>query len=235
MEQKSYRIANGTISNNILEIRWPLGVPLASAPETRHDIIMWHYLNRTHIFLPNAENNVEPLSNIESVDLEKVLEITRQYAKHKFPNLVYMGIHSIYRRFDATRGMDYRIHLTMRDTSRISALTQRAPQIKNFQIVKPLGRVEVVPSPYVTESTRVAILVPTFEHQVEEALQFINQYERTCMHNQDNTFLLMVMVSRSNMDPKCILIPRFCSYRFSCIVSNQRVKVKMIPSRRLKL
>uniref|UniRef100_A0A1I8PIR6 Hexosyltransferase n=1 Tax=Stomoxys calcitrans TaxID=35570 RepID=A0A1I8PIR6_STOCA len=202
LELKSYRIANGSISNNILEIRWPLGVPLASAPETRHDIIMWHYLNRTHIFLPNAENNVEPLADIEAKDLEKILDITTQYAKHKFPNMQYEGIHSIYRRFDATRGMDYHVHLIMRETGRISALTQKSSQIKNFQIVKPLGRVEVVPSPYVTESTRIAILVPTFEHQLQEALQFINQYEQTCMHNQDNTFLLMIFMYRPDSESK---------------------------------
>lgn len=193
MEQKSYRIANGTISNNILEIRWPLGVPLASAPETRHDILMWHLLNRTHIFLPNGDNNIERLSPIELLDLEKVLEITAQYAKTKFPSMINTGIHSIYRRFDATRGMDYHIHLNMRETGRISALTQWNTDVaKSFQVVKPLGRVEVVPSPYVTESTRIAILVPTFEHQLDEALTFIAQYEKICMHNQDNTFLLMV-------------------------------------------
>lgn len=155
---------------------------------------MWHLINRTHIFLPNGENNVETLSTIESLDLDKVLEITVQYAKTKFPTMINTGIHSIYRRFDATRGMDYQIHLNMRDTGRMSALTQRSDIIKSFQIVKPLGRVEVVPSPYVTESTRIAIMVPTFEHQLEDALDFIMQYEKICMHNQDNTFLLMVLI-----------------------------------------
>ncbi|KAI8126812.1 Chondroitin sulfate synthase 2 [Lucilia cuprina] len=202
LEQKSYRIANGTISNNILEIRWPLGVPLASAPETRHDILMWHLINRTHIFLPNGENNIETLSTIESLDLNKVLDITIQYAKTKFPTMINTGIHSIYRRFDATRGMDYQIHLNMRDTGRMSALTQRNSIIKSFQIVKPLGRVEVVPSPYVTESTRIAILVPTFEHQLEDALDFITQYEKICMHNQDNTFLLMIFMYRYDSSSK---------------------------------
>lgn len=194
MEQKSYRIANGTISNNILEIRWPLGVPLASAPETRHDILMWHLINRTHIFLPNGEINIEPLSTIDSLDLEKVLDITIEYAKAKFPTMSYRDVHSIYRRFDATRGMDYQIHLRMRETGRISVLTQKNDVIKSFQVVKPLGRVEVVPSPYVTESTRIAILVPIFEHQILDALDFIAQYEKICMHNQDNTFLLVVNI-----------------------------------------
>lgn len=63
----------------------------------------------------------------------------------------------------------------------------------SFEAVKPLGRVEVIPSPYVTESTRVALLLPTFEHQIKECIQFITHYEKTCMEHQDNTFLMLVI------------------------------------------
>lgn len=59
--------------------------------------------------------------------------------------------------------------------------------------MKPLGHIEVVPSPYVTESTRVALLLPTFEHQTKEATEFIAHYEKTCMEHQDNTFLMLVI------------------------------------------
>lgn len=62
----------------------------------------------------------------------------------------------------------------------------------SFEAVKPLGHVEIVPSPYVTESTRVALLVPTFEHQIKECMDFIAHYEKTCMEHQDNTFLMLV-------------------------------------------
>lgn len=62
----------------------------------------------------------------------------------------------------------------------------------SFEAVKPLGRVEILPSPYVTESTRIAILLPTFEHQIAEAMDFVTHYEKTCMEHQDNTFLMMV-------------------------------------------
>ncbi|KAI9590041.1 hypothetical protein GQX74_008209 [Glossina fuscipes] len=185
LELKSYRIANGTISNNILEIRWPLGVPLPSTPETRHDILTWHLLNRSHIFLPNDANNIEPLNSIEALDLDKVLELTKQYATYKYSTLQYMGIHTIYRRFDATRGMDYQLHLNFRETGKFASISQTDTLMKSFQIIKPLGRVEVVPSPYVTESTRIAILIPTFEHQVEYAQDFIKHYESTCMRDTD--------------------------------------------------
>ncbi|XP_050331692.1 chondroitin sulfate glucuronyltransferase [Bactrocera neohumeralis] len=203
LERKSYQIANGSISNNILEIRWPLGVPLGSAPETRHDIITWHLINSTHIFLPNAENIVEPLSHTDKLDFDKVLEIAIAYGKRKHPHLQYVDLHTVYRKFDATRGMDYQFHLNMRDTTRYSdeLVTQ------SFQVVKPLGRVEVIPSPYVTESTRIAIMVPTFEHQAADGVNFITEYERICMQNQDNTFLLMIFlyrydsISKGEQDP----------------------------------
>lgn len=61
---------------------------------------------------------------------------------------------------------------------------------------------EIIPSPYVTESTRIALLLPTFEHQVKEVLEFINRYEKTCMEHQDNTFLMLVLLYRANSPNK---------------------------------
>lgn len=57
-----------------------------------------------------------------------------------------------------------------------------------------MGHVEIVPSPYVTESTRVSLLLPTFKHQIKETLEFISHYEKTCMEHQDNTFLMLVFL-----------------------------------------
>ncbi|KAH8314021.1 hypothetical protein KR067_012828 [Drosophila pandora] len=200
LEQKSYRIANGSISNKILEIRWPLGVPPPSAPETRHDILTWQLLNGTHSFLPhgNAEHTVAPLSKVDALDFEKVLQIALQYAALKHPRLTYHSLHSAYRKFDATRGMDYQLHLSLQEGSG----RNRQLLVKSFEVVKPLGRVEVVPSPYVTESTRIAVLVPAFEHQVPDALEFVAQYERVCMQNQDNTFLLLIFLYRLDSPSK---------------------------------
>ncbi|XP_017156540.1 chondroitin sulfate glucuronyltransferase [Drosophila miranda] len=200
LEQKSYRIANGSISNKILEIRWPLGVPPPSAPETRHDILIWQMLNETHSYLPNGnvEHAVAPLTRIEALDFAKVLEIALQYAALKHPGLSYHSLHTAYRKFDATRGMDYQLHLNLQKGSG----RRRRLLLKSFEVVKPLGRVEVVPSPYVTESTRIAILVPAFEHQVPDALEFVAQYERLCMQNQDNTFLLLIFLYRLDSPSK---------------------------------
>lgn len=188
LERNTYGISNGTVSNNILEIRWPLGVPTASKPETRHDLLPWNYINLTHIFMPNYKSVVTPLSRIDYEDFRKILNKSLTYAKYKYPDLKFDTLHTAYKRFDPTRGMDYQLHLQFIDTKKNQA------EIKSFEVVKPLGRVEIVPSPYVTESTRVAILLPIFEHQVSESLEFVKRYERICMENQDNTFLMMIFL-----------------------------------------
>jgi Chondroitin N-acetylgalactosaminyltransferase len=84
--------------------------------------------------------------------------------------------------------MDYHLHLNFFD------LKTKQKVLKSYEVVKPLGLIEIVPSPYVTESTRIAILLPTFKTQIQEAASFIKRYEKVCMENQDNTFLMLVFM-----------------------------------------
>lgn len=189
-------ISNGTLPNDILEVRWPLGVPKPNPPESRHDIVPWTHLNLTHSFMWNSEVNVRPLSTVDAEDIRNILNKTILEAFRTNPDLEYRAIHSAYRKFDAVRGMDYRMHLNFYDRKR------RQPVLKSFEVVKPIGLIEIVPSPYVTESTRIAILLPTFEHQVPEALQFVQNYERVCMDNQDNTFLMLIFYYRADTPSK---------------------------------
>lgn len=74
-----------------------------------------------------------------------------------------------------------------------------------------MGHVEIVTSPYVTESTRVALLLPTFEHRIKESIDFIYHYEKTCMEHQDNTFLMLVMSINSQYSDKTILTQKIRS------------------------
>lgn len=71
-ENEAEVILNGTIPNDILEIRWPLGVPQSETPETRYDIISWVYLNLTHSFMWDSENNVKELPKIEQEDIQVI-------------------------------------------------------------------------------------------------------------------------------------------------------------------
>lgn len=70
MEKKVQNISNGSISNDILEIRWPIGVSMPSIPETRHDLLVWSLLNETHQIMPNFDDNVKELSKIDQEDIK---------------------------------------------------------------------------------------------------------------------------------------------------------------------
>lgn len=189
LEKKSQTVSNGTIKNDILEVRWPIGVPPESVPETRFDVSVWTAMNLTHSYNYDPETNVRRLSKVDAVDLEKILNRTLILAQAKYPNLRFQDVHSIYRRFDPVRGMDYKLMLNFVDTK-----NRGSPRMIGYEAMKPLGMVEIIPSPYVTESTKIAILLPTFEHQVQESLNFMARYEKTCMANQDNTFLMLVFL-----------------------------------------
>lgn len=57
---------------------------------------------------------------------------------------------------------------------------------------KPLGRIEVVPVPYVTENTRVYLVLPVTLETKSMVAQFIQQYNSICMEKKDKTFLMLV-------------------------------------------
>lgn len=64
------RMTNGTISNDILQVRWPLGVPPPSQPETRYDVQTWSLMNETHQIMPNSEENIKLMSKIDQEDVK---------------------------------------------------------------------------------------------------------------------------------------------------------------------
>lgn len=135
----------GHLPDSLLEKHWPIGVPQSKPAETRHDMIHWDFMNETHVFMWNSETNARLLPPPDKEDLNKVLSRTISFASQKYPELIYDTTHSVYRKFDPVRGMDYIIHLNFkRRGSDMKVLT------KSFEIVKPLGSVEVIPSPYVS-------------------------------------------------------------------------------------
>lgn len=195
LEQEAKTIENGTISNNILEIKWPLGVPNSVKPQYRHDMIVWTNLNLTHSFMGEDGVNAKQLSKIDAQDIQKILDGILAETAKKYPGLIFDGLQSAYKKFDPVRGMDYRIHLNFRDVNGRNV-------IKSFEVVKPISLIQIIPSPYVTESTRISMVVPTFVHRIDETINFITRYEEICMQNKDSTTLMLVLLYYSDTSNK---------------------------------
>lgn len=67
---------------------------------------------------------------------------------------------------------------------------------------KPLGNVEFIPAPYVTENTRVSIILPVQETEIFQAMHFLDSYSQTIMDKKENTFLLLVLLYQYNTSSK---------------------------------
>lgn len=85
-------------------------------------------------------SNVKPLSKIDAEDIRKVIDGILIEVKKKYPDIIYDGLQSAYRKFDTVRGMDYRIHLNFRDSNGQNVL-------KSFEVVKPISLIQIIPSP----------------------------------------------------------------------------------------
>lgn len=216
LEREAKLVGNGEISNNILEVKWPLGVPNSVKPQHRHDMIVWTNLNLTHSFMGDDGSNVKPLSRVDAEDIKKILDgILAEVAK-RYPDLIYESLQSAYRRFDAVRGMEYRVHLVFHDTD-------GSKKLKSFEVVKPISLIQIIPSPYVTESTRISMIVPAFAHRIDETIQFIRKYEEICMKNKDSTTLMLVLLYNSEASNKADT-DVFYSLKNYAIATSKRIK-----------
>ena len=55
-------------------------------------------------------------------------------------------------------------------------------------------QVEIVPMPYVTETTRIHLILPVSEEDKEGVGTFLDAYAHTCLDAQENTELLIIFV-----------------------------------------
>jgi len=106
-------------------------------------------------------------------------------ATYKFRHIV-----NGYRRFDATRGMDYILELALMEHMD----GQSVEVVKRVGVVRPLGAVEIVPSPFVTESSRVHLVLPVAVGDRDVVLAFLDSYVRVCVDAGDNADLLVVLL-----------------------------------------
>lgn len=191
LEEEAQNIGNGKISNNVLEVKWPLGVPNSMKPHHRYDILLWTSMNLTHSFMGADGTNVKPLNNIDATDIRKVLDGILLDAKKKYPELTYFDLESAYRRFDHVRGMEYKLHINFKDENGDTVT-------KSYEAIKPISLIQIIPSPYVTESTRISMIVPTYAHRIDESIKFIAKYEDICIKSKDSTTLMLVLLYNSN-------------------------------------
>ncbi|XP_076461229.1 chondroitin sulfate synthase 2-like [Babylonia areolata] len=171
-------------------ISWPIGVPEPYKPKNRFDVIRWDYFTETLIYLQDDFTNIKLLKGADKLDIQEVVKVSVERLNAKYNNIfLYSGLKNGYRRFDPQRGMEYVLDITMRDTSSGNQEVQ-----KRVQLVRPLGQVEIVPMPYVTETTTIHLILPVGEEDREGVGTFLDDYGHICLDAQENTELLVMFI-----------------------------------------
>ena len=126
---------------------------------------------------------------IDKQDVQEVLQTAFKRANRLYHNkFSKVQLINGYRRFEPSRGMEYQLDLLLRhhDGSRA--------EVKKFHLLRPLNKPELVPMPYVTETSQVFIILPLLEKDVAEGLLFLGEFQKKAMEVKDNSVLCLYLL-----------------------------------------
>nr|XP_061810149.1 chondroitin sulfate glucuronyltransferase-like isoform X2 [Nerophis lumbriciformis] len=175
-------------------LTWPVGINAPFKPRTRFEVLNWDYFTEEHIHscadgAPKCE-----LRGADRVDVTDVLELALERLNaHYQPRLRFLKRRLLngYRRFDPTRGMEYILDLAM------EVYTQKGHSqviAKRVHLLRPLSAVEIIPMPYVTEATRVQLILPVTAQEREHVAAFLDTYAANVLDTHDNALLTVLFV-----------------------------------------
>ena len=139
-----------TSNDNESVLEWPLGVEPSMKATNRFEVIRWSYFNESHVFMPNDFDVILPVTDIETTELSRIKSECIEWLQSQYKDLISeektLRIINLYKKFDASRGLEYILDIR----------SEAFPDIKRLQVMKPFNKVELVPGvPYVTENVRI--------------------------------------------------------------------------------
>ncbi|XP_028810141.1 chondroitin sulfate synthase 2-like [Denticeps clupeoides] len=173
---------------------WPVGVSPPFEPKSRFEVLRWDYFTEEQLFSCNDGSPKCGLHGADRDDINDVIqtaiaELNRKYSPDL--HLAKQRLLNGYRRFDPTRGMEYTLDLQLEaraQAGRSTSLTKRV------HLVRPLSQVEIIPMPYVTEATRVHVLLPLVSADRMFALRFLDLYASNVFETGENAVLTFLFI-----------------------------------------
>lgn len=174
--------------NGSAQLSWPRGVDSPLKPSNRFDVLRCVYFNDSHLMWWNDHTVVTAVSGAEKLSLDDVRRSTEDYVKATSSGRNVSVVRTVdgYKTFDPTRGLSYTMDVIVRD--------QYTDALRRFEILRPLSRSEIVPMPYVTEHSRVVMVLFVKEKELDHVTVFVEEYARTCLEKNENTMLLLAFL-----------------------------------------
>ncbi|KFQ65982.1 Chondroitin sulfate synthase 2, partial [Phaethon lepturus] len=172
---------------------WPVGIPPPFQPKTRFEVLRWDYFTEEQVYAcmdgsPKCELRGADLADVADVVATAMEELGKpQQVLHSRKQQLVNG----YRRFDPTRGMEYTLDL------QVEVVTQKGHSrsiTKRVHLVRPLSEVEIIPMPYVTEASRINIILPLTAHDRDHAARFLEIYAAAAFESSENAVLTFLFI-----------------------------------------
>lgn len=175
-------------------VTWPIGVNPPFKPRTRFEVINWEYFTEEHIYSCVDGSPKCELRGVNRADVTAIVEIAVERLNERYqPQLRFRKRRLLngYRRFDPTRGMEYILDLAL------EAYTQKGHSqviAKRVNLLRPLSAVEIIPMPYVTEATRVQVILPVTAQDQDYVGNFLDMYVMNTLDTHDNVLLTFLFI-----------------------------------------
>ncbi|XP_018431384.1 PREDICTED: chondroitin sulfate glucuronyltransferase-like, partial [Nanorana parkeri] len=177
-----------------VSLLWPIGINPPFRPKSHFDLLTWEYFTESHTFSCQDGAPKCPLRGVWLLDVQQVLEEALEQLNHRYhPWLHFRKLHLLngYRRFDPTRGMEYTLDLLLEATTRKG---HAGVILKRLSLLRPLGLVEILPMPYVTEATPVQVVVPLMPADAGHISAFLDAFATNLLDPQENVALTVLLV-----------------------------------------
>lgn len=173
---------------------WPLGINPPFEPKTRFEVLRWDYFTEDQVYSCTDGSPKCELRGIDKLDVADIIETAMGELNKKYKPVLHLKKQQLingYRRFDPTRGMEYTLDL------QLEVVNQKGHSrsiTKRVHLVRPLSRIEIIPMPYVTEATRVHIILPITLQDREHVQQFLEVYATNAFETSENAILTFLFV-----------------------------------------
>ncbi|XP_054415962.1 chondroitin sulfate glucuronyltransferase isoform X2 [Pongo abelii] len=175
-------------------LSWPVGLPAPFTPRSRFEVLGWDYFTEQHTFSCADGAPKCPLQGASRADVGDALETALEQLNRRYqPRLRFQKQRLLngYRRFDPARGMEYTLDLLL------ECVTQRGHRralARRVSLLRPLSRVEILPMPYVTEATRVQLVLPLLVAEAAAALAFLEAFAANVLEPREHALLTLLLV-----------------------------------------
>ncbi|KGL77720.1 Chondroitin sulfate synthase 2, partial [Tinamus guttatus] len=146
---------------------WPIGIPPPFQPKTRFEVLRWDYFTEDQVY---ACVDGSPKCELHGVDLADVADRVATATEELDPDALHLQVEVVTQK-GHSRSVTKRVHL-----------------------VRPLSEVEIIPMPYVTEASRINVILPLTAHDRDYATRFLETYAAAAFENGENAVLTFLFI-----------------------------------------